>query len=105
MENRPNHRSPLTFKVNYYVTGKPPKEDGKGYGRAIVVQECTDIINLQFLEVEEKDKNAIMDFMYELKGLFEEKIVASLGLEGDPENIKDEPEEAKVVIESTSGSD
>src|SRR3990172_3559234 len=84
VDRRPNFKSPLTFEVNYYVMGKPPLENG-GHGRDIVIQECTDIINLSFLDLEPESVNQILDFMYDLKKLFEEKICEHLGVPSEQE--------------------
>jgi len=83
LDNRVTYQTPLTFEVNYFVTGRAKLPNAKGHGKQVVIQECTDIINIGMLGLEEESKESILEFMYLLKGMFEQRIAEGLGIESE----------------------
>ena len=73
LDNRPHHGFPLTFKIRYFVTGKAPKELRKegAPDRAIILQECEDTINVAMMNLEDKDRERLMESMYVVKSILE----------------------------------
>lgn len=100
MDMRRTGNAPLTFEINYYITARPPLPD-KGYGKQTVLQECTDVINLGVLGLDEESKNRVLDFMYVLKQMFAEIISEGLGLEFEAGDM----DETENGSDSDSGED
>lgn len=83
MDYRPNRDKPFVFKVNYYVQGKAPAMGAKPFR----MQECTDIINLDFMGLTEEEKEALEDYIFAVKAIFEKYAAKSFGLESESEAL------------------